>query len=75
VSVNDALGLIASFAGRPLDVRYVDTERGDVRNTGAETRRARRDLGYYPETSVEEGLRAEFEWAKERDGRLLRVAG
>jgi UDP-glucuronate 4-epimerase len=75
VSVNLALELIASFCGRPLDIRYVDSERGDVRDTDAETARARRDLGFRPRTSVEEGLRAEFEWLKERELRPLRAAG
>jgi nucleoside-diphosphate-sugar epimerase len=69
VSVNEALGLIESFNGRPLDVRYVDAERGDVRDTGADTARARRELGFRPATSVAAGLRAEFEWMVERERR------
>jgi UDP-glucuronate 4-epimerase len=75
-SVNEALALIASFAGRPLDVVYLDAERGDVRNTGAETARARRELGFRPTTTVEAGLRAEFEWmrAQERRFRAGRAA-
>ena len=75
VSVNLALELIASFCGRPLDIRYLDSERGDVRDTDAETSRARRDLGFRPRTPVEEGLRAEFEWLTERERRPLRAAG
>jgi nucleoside-diphosphate-sugar epimerase len=75
VSVNEALELIASFSGRPLDVRYLDTERGDVRDTGAEIVRARRDLGFRPATSVEVGLGAEFEWLREREPRPLRASG
>jgi hypothetical protein len=46
VSVNEALELIVSFSGRPLHVRHVETERGDVRDTGAEIARARRDLAF-----------------------------
>ena len=75
VSVNEALGLIAAFSGRPLDVRYLDSERGDVRDTGAETARARRDLGFRPATSVEDGLCAEFEWMREREASPLWVSG
>jgi UDP-glucose 4-epimerase len=65
VSVNDALELIASFAARPLDVRYLETEHGDVRNTGADTATARAELGFEPATSVERGLLAEFDWMRE----------
>jgi UDP-glucuronate 4-epimerase len=75
VSVNEALELIASFCGCPLDVRYAGSERGDVRDTGAETARARRDLGFRPTASVAEGLRAEFEWLREREPWPLRAAG
>jgi UDP-glucuronate 4-epimerase len=69
VSVNDALELIASFSGCPLDVRYEDTVRGDVRDTGADITRARRELEFRPTTSVDEGLLAEFEWIRSRKSR------
>jgi UDP-glucuronate 4-epimerase len=72
VSVNEALGLVSSFSGRPLDVTYRPAEQGDVRDTGAEISRARRELGYSPGTSVEEGLRAEFEWMQEHELRPAR---
>jgi UDP-glucuronate 4-epimerase len=72
VSVNEALELIASFAGSPLDVRYLSAERGDVRDTGADSGRARRDLAFSPTTHVEEGLYAEFEWMKEHERRRRR---
>ena len=67
VSVNDVLGLLTSLTGRRLDVRYVDTERGDVRNTGAETARARRELGFRAATSFEDGLWAELQWMQEQE--------
>ena len=69
VSVNEALELIASFSGGPLDVRYEAAERGDVRHTGADVTRARRELGFRPTTSVDEGLLAEFEWIRSRESR------
>ena len=66
-SVNEALELIAALAGRPLDVRYVDRELGDVRDTGADISRAETELGYQPRTSLAEGLQAELEWMLERE--------
>jgi UDP-glucuronate 4-epimerase len=74
VSVNEALALIAGFSGRPLDVVYASPVRGDVRDTGAETSRARRDLGFCPATSVETGLEAEFDWMCEQELRAERMA-
>jgi UDP-glucuronate 4-epimerase len=62
VSVNMVLELLASMAGRPLDVRYVADEAGDVRETGADASRAARELGYRPQVSFEDGLRAQLDW-------------
>jgi nucleoside-diphosphate-sugar epimerase len=74
ISVNDALDLIISFAGRPLEVRRLESEKGDVRDTGADTTRARRDLGFNPTTSVADGLQAEFEWMLAREQQLMRAS-
>jgi UDP-glucose 4-epimerase len=77
VSVNQALGLLAQFAGRALDVDYAGTEKGDVRDTGADTTRARADLGYDPRQAFAGGLLAEFEWMAadlaQRRGRFARA--
>ncbi len=75
VSVNEALDLIASFAGRSLEVRRRESEKGDVWNTGADTSRARRDLGFDPTTSVHDGLQAEFQWMLDQERRPVRASG
>jgi UDP-glucuronate 4-epimerase len=69
VSVNEALDLIVSFVGGPLQVRHLESKRGDVRDTGADTTRARRELGLNPTTSLEAGLQAEFEWMENQERR------
>ena len=76
VSVNDALSLLAGYADRPLDVRYEEVVCGDVRDTGADTTRARSDLGYAPAYTFADGLLAEFEWmvGQERNVRIRRAA-
>ncbi len=62
VSVNQVLAVIARLAGHPLDVRREDVQKGDMRDTYADTSRARTDLGYAPTVSIEEGLAAEYAW-------------
>jgi len=74
VSVNEALGLLAEIAGRPLDVRRSDRESGDVLHTGADIRRAREDLGFEPATDLRAGLRAEYDWALDRGERQAALA-
>jgi UDP-glucuronate 4-epimerase len=62
VSVNHVLGIIARLAGRRLDVRREGTQKGDMRDTYADTGRARADLGFAPTVTIEEGLAAEYAW-------------
>lgn len=62
VSVNEAVDLLASYAGRELSVERHEVVRGDVRDTGADTTRAREELGFAPQTHFADGLRAEFEF-------------
>jgi UDP-glucuronate 4-epimerase len=63
VSVAQALELIEGYAGRPLAIKHLAAERGDVRDTGADTSRARAELSFEPTVPLEDGLREEFEWA------------
>jgi UDP-glucuronate 4-epimerase len=78
VSLNRTLEVLAGLAGRPLDVHRHERESGDVRDTSADIRRARDELGFAPATDLEAGLAAELAWTdgQERDGaaRLAAVA-
>ena len=64
VSVNQVLRLIEQVVGKPVTIAREDAQKGDMRDTYAETTRARRDLGFTPTVTLEEGLRAQFEWMK-----------
>ncbi len=61
-SIREVLEMIETLAGKSLAVDYLDQERGDVRDTAADTALAREHLGFDPKTTLEDGLRAEFEW-------------
>ncbi len=62
VSMNAVVGLIERLTGRVLDVRREPAQKGDMRDTFADTSRARAELGFDPRHSLEEGLAAECEW-------------
>jgi UDP-glucuronate 4-epimerase len=51
------------LSGRRLDVRFEAPATGDVRRTAADTSRIRNDVGWTPQTPLEEGLRAQLTWA------------
>ena len=62
VSLNDALAEMARCTGRTPTVRRAAAGRGDMRDTWADTSRARRDLGYAPSVTLEQGITAEYAW-------------
>jgi nucleoside-diphosphate-sugar epimerase len=62
VSINEVLAMIARITGRTPDIRREPAQKGDMRDTFADTTRAKADLGFTPQTSLEAGLRAECDW-------------
>jgi UDP-glucose 4-epimerase len=62
VTVNHVLDLISRRTGRALDVRRQAAQKGDMRDTSADTTRARADLGFEPTHTLAAGLSAECEW-------------
>ena len=62
VSLLDVLALVERLTGRKLDVRREATQKGDMRDTFADTSRARADLGFAPTHTLEQGLAAECAW-------------
>jgi UDP-glucose 4-epimerase len=70
VSVNAVLETLGRIAGRPVAVKRVERQHGDVTHTYADTTRARTDLGFAPKVALEQGLRQEYEWFAE-NRRLL----
>jgi nucleoside-diphosphate-sugar epimerase len=64
-SIREVLDLIGDVSGRRLEVHYLEKERGDVRDTEANTTRVREQLGFAPTTTVEQGIVAEFQWVAE----------
>lgn len=66
VSLAEAIGRLEQIVGAKLEVDHGPWERGDARDTGADTSRARAELGFEPQTPLDDGLAAEFEWMASR---------
>jgi len=62
VSINQVLDLVGSLVGRPLTLHREPAQKGDMRDTYADTSRARADLGFAPSVALEQGLAAEHRW-------------
>jgi nucleoside-diphosphate-sugar epimerase len=68
-TMNEAIAALEAIAGRRLDVRREPAVPGDQRRTKADTTRIRAELGWEPRTSLDEGLRAQWEWASAVESR------
>jgi UDP-glucuronate 4-epimerase len=62
-SLREAIAILEELAGRPLEIREQPPVPGDQRRTNADTTRMRTELGWSPKVSLEDGLRAQWEWA------------
>lgn len=62
VSINHVLDMVGQVTGRKLDVRREPAQKGDMRDTFADTSFAKADLGFAPQVSLEEGIEAEYRW-------------
>lgn len=62
VSLREVFDLIARVSGRKVTIDQQPPQKGDMRDTYADTTRARNDLGFAPSVTLEEGLRAMWRW-------------
>jgi UDP-glucose 4-epimerase len=64
VSMLDVIETIQTITGKTLRIDFLEKQKGDMRDTYADTSAARRDLDYAPRTSLQEGLEREWEWVQ-----------
>jgi nucleoside-diphosphate-sugar epimerase len=62
VSVNQLFDILERISGKRLDVRREPAQKGDMRDTFADTTLARTDLGFRPQVTLEQGVEAEYRW-------------
>jgi UDP-glucose 4-epimerase len=62
ISVLKVLDAIASVTGREVRIDRQEGQKGDMRDTLADTTLAAADLGFIPKTPLATGLKAEWEW-------------
>ncbi len=62
VSINEVLAIVERVSGRRLDIRRETAQKGDMRDTYADTTAARRDLAFSPKTPLADGIAAEYRW-------------
>lgn len=64
-SLNNVLETLEDLLDSPVAREYIDQQPGDARDTAADISLARRDLGFEPRVSFEQGLKAQLDWQSE----------
>lgn len=64
IALLDVLALIQRVTGRTVAIVHEEDQKGDMRDTFADTSAARRDLGFRSTVALPEGLAAEWEWIR-----------
>jgi UDP-glucose 4-epimerase len=62
VTVNEVIDMIGRVTGRAVRIERGPAQKGDMRDTYADTTLARADLGFSPSVSLLDGLAAEARW-------------
>ena len=65
-TMREAIATLERISGRTLDVVQGPAAKGDVRRTAPDTRRIERELRWRATTQLEDGLRAQWDWASSR---------
>jgi UDP-glucose 4-epimerase len=65
VSVNQVLEMVEQVTGQKPEVVREEAQKGDVRDTSADTSAARRDLNFRSTVPLREGLAREWAWIRE----------
>ncbi|MEA2033598.1 MAG: SDR family oxidoreductase [Euryarchaeota archaeon] len=62
ISINELANMIMKFIGNNLTSIHDDPREGDIKHSLADISEAKKNLGYEPGYSLEEGLRGTIEW-------------
>ncbi len=61
-TVNELLDVIRDVTGKDPEVHYEDFRAGELHTTWCDITKARNKLGFNPETTLTDGMRATWEW-------------
>ena len=62
VSINDVLDVMQKITEQTANINYHETQKGDVKDTYADTTLAQNHLGFSPRVQLEDGILAEYQW-------------
>ncbi len=65
VTVNEIITMLGEIVGDHATIRYIEEQKGDVKHTAADIRKAQERLGYQPAMTVQQGLELQTKWIRD----------
>ena len=62
--MNDLIGMMEDIIGKKAKVKYIEKQKGDVRDTLADVSKASELLHWAPREDINAGLKSFIEWFK-----------
>ncbi len=62
ISVDALIKEIEKLIGKKAKIKYIEKQKGDVRDTWADVSKAKKELGWYPKVIISVGLKSFVEW-------------
>jgi UDP-glucuronate 4-epimerase len=69
-TMREAIATLERVSGNTIAVRAAPAARGDARRTAADVTRIRDELGWSPQTTLADGLQAQWSWAADPRKRI-----
>jgi len=64
ISINKLIKKIEEITEKEVRIKYIEKQKGDIRDTLADTSKISNELNWKPEIKVEEGLKRFVRWYK-----------
>jgi len=64
ISVNELIGIMEDITGKKVGVKYIEKQKGDVRDTWADVSKAKKVLGWMSMINIYNGLKKYIKWRK-----------
>ena len=65
ISVNELIAALEEITGEKARLKYIEKQKGDVRDTGADLNKIKQDLGWKPTINIHAGLKNYIKWYKD----------
>lgn len=67
ISVNKMISLIENIMNKKIRTKHIERQQGDVTHTWSSIEKAKKEIGYEPKVSVEEGIKRHVDWFRENN--------